>query len=264
MPSNLDKYKGDLKRLIDFGKTLRRAMAVPTLDQLDDSELKLLGYSVKTEVAEFTGKEIFCFSYQRWYTEASAVVRQLIPDRIDEFEELYRGEGRRKNLSIKSFTIQDWLNGIRFQQDGFDLVTMRFHNQVEILSAAQGRFESMLFDIRQMLQADLFDSELDSARELTKHGFLRGAGAIAGVVLEKHLVQVAMSHALKTRKKDPTISDLNDLLKKGDVVDIPTWRQVQRLNDLRNLCDHNKDRDPSKEEVEELISGVEKISKSLF
>lgn len=30
------------------------------------------------------------------------------------------------------------------------------------------------------------------------------------------------------------------------------------------LCDHNKEREPTKEEVQEPISGVEKFSKTLF
>jgi hypothetical protein len=33
---------------------------------------------------------------------------------------------------------------------------------------------------------------------------------------------------------------------------------------IRNLCDHHKDKEPSNDEVEELISGVEKVTKTLF
>ena len=254
MASNLDKYKGDLDRLISLGDKIALDLNSHVLD-----DAQALGFDVKAKLKGIKGN--FNSTYQCWYTEASAVVRQLIPDRLDEFEQLYKDDGRRLKKNIATFTIQDWLNDIF---GSVDMVLARLHIQLQILRAAQGRFESTLFDIRQMLQSDLFDSELDASRELVKHGFLRGAGAIAGVVLEKHLAQVAANHALKSRKKDPTISDFNDLLKKGDVVDLPTWRQVQRLSDIRNLCDHNKDRDPTKVEVEELINGVEKITKTLF
>ena len=60
------------------------------------------------------------------------------------------------------------------------------------------------------------------------------------------------------------ISDFNDLLKNGGVIEVPTWRQIQRLGDLRNLCDHNKQREPTSEEVAEFIDGVEKATKTLF
>jgi len=47
-------------------------------------------------------------------------------------------------------------------------------------------------------------------------------------------------------------------------IETPTWRFIQHLSDLRNLCDHNKDREPTKDEVNELIVGVTKITKTLF
>ena len=141
---------------------------------------------------------------------------------------------------------------------------MRYQLQFEILKSVETRFESSLFDIRQMLQADFFDSELDAARELLRSGFTRGAGAVSGVVLEKHLSQVAMNHNISIAKKNPTIADLNDPLKNGGVIDVPIWRQIQRLGDLRNLASHNKEREPKEDEVRELIDGIEKITKTLF
>lgn len=141
---------------------------------------------------------------------------------------------------------------------------MRFGTQLAILTTVRTRFESSLHDIRQLVQADLFDSELDASRELLKSGFLRAAGAVAGVVLEKHLGQVVANHAIVQRKLHPTISSLNDLLKSSDVLDVPAWRHIQRLGDLRNLCDHGQERELSREEIEELIQGAEKLTKTLF
>lgn len=212
-------------------------------------------------------------NYQQWYTEAYTTIKQLIPERVLEFEQIYKGDGKRKEITSSTYNIQDWLNGVRAgtnvytdekYYNDFAIVSMRFNTQLEILRSVESRFESSLFDIRQIVQVDLFDSELDSARELVKCGFLRGAGAISGVVLEKQLGQVCANHAISTRKKHPTIGDFNDMLKNHRVVDIPTWRQTQRLGDLRNLCDHNKERDPTNDEAEELIDGVEKITKTLF
>lgn len=50
--------------------------------------------------------------YQRWYSESLEVVRQLLPARQREFESLYKGEGRRKQIQADTYTIQDWLLGV--------------------------------------------------------------------------------------------------------------------------------------------------------
>ena len=182
------------------------------------------------------------------------------------------GNGRRKHINRVTYNIQDWLNGVKANLDwnheaifdDFMAMSMRFFNQLAILKSVEARFNSSLFDVKQFVQADLFDSELDTAGELANHGFLRAAGAVAGVVLEKHLGQVVDNHNIKTRKKSPTISDFNNLLKGDGILDVPSWRKIQRLGDIRNLCTHDGEREPTRDEVDELISGVAKHTKTLF
>ena len=96
---------------------------------------------------------------------------------------------------------------------GPDAAIPRFKQQLSIVRSLRDRFRSSLFDIRQLAQADLFDSELDAAKELAKNKFARAAGAVAGVVLERHLKEVCGNHGVTIRKRDPQISDLNDVLK---------------------------------------------------
>jgi hypothetical protein len=265
MTTNLDKYRKDLGVLLALGEEMSTDLSLRSMN-----EKSALKKDHKEVAKKLEGS--FERNYQRWYTESSAVVRQLIPDRIEEFQSLYRGDPKRKGINAITYWVQDWLNGIRAQTDrygkkyfdDFAVVVMRFQTQMAILRAVEARFTSSLFDIRQLVQADLFDSELEAARDLKKNGFLRGAGAMAGVVVERHLAQVCSNHAITTKKQHPTISDFSDLLKNGGVLDVPAWRQLRRLGDLRNLCDHNKHREPTLEEVEELISGVEKITKTLY
>jgi hypothetical protein len=118
--------------------------------------------------------------------------------------------------------------------------------------------------MRQLIRADLFDSELDACRELAMHGFLRAAGSIAGVILEKHLRQTIDNRGIVVRKTEPTINDFNDHLKKAGALDVPTWRKIQRLGDIRNLCGHSKHREPTVEEVDEIIDGTDGIVQSLL
>jgi len=267
MQSNLEKYKRDLEKLVKKGGSLLVAMQY---DCFPEQIVKALGNNAEEFIKSLPN---FRNDYQTWYSEAKVVIKQLLPDRLSDFERHYEKTKPRKDITSDNYRIEDYLQGLSISRDrgfqkelvvGPDAAIPQFQQQLAILKSISQRFESSLFDIRQLVQADLFDSELEAARELINHGFLRGAGAIAGVVLEKHLAQVADNHNIKTRKKNPTISDFNDLLKNGGVLDVPSWRQLQRLGDIRNLCDHNKDRDPTKEEVQELVDGVEKFTKTLF
>ena len=263
MQENLKKYKKDLERLIDKGELLHMAMQYECFPE-----------ETKEVIGEEADKIIkalpdFKAEFQAWYSESKVLVKQLLPDRLDDFTRLYEKPKSRKEIDFESYRIEDCLQGLTSSYRGVKKVgpeggIPHFRQQLAILKAVKKRFDSSLFDIRQLVQADLFDSELDAARELIKNGFLRGAGAISGVVLEKHLSQVLTNHNIIIRKKNPTISDFNDLLKNGEVLDVPSWRQIQRLSDIRNLCDHNKDREPTKEEVLELIDGVEKFTKTLY
>ena len=126
------------------------------------------------------------------------------------------------------------------------MVLAKLETQVSILKSIKQRFDSSLFDIRQFVRADIFDSELEAATELAKNGFTRAAGSLAGVVLEKHLKLVAENHSISSRKRNPTISDFNDALKDTGTLDTPAWRQVQRLGDVRNLCSIARSESPLK------------------
>ena len=265
MQANLEKFKKDLKALSKRGELLLLAMqydchpeAVEKAYGKDFADLKKVLPKFGTD-------------YQSWYSESKALIKQLLPDRLADFTRHYEKPKPRKDISYENYRIEDYLQGLRVTRGwekekvvGPDAAIPHLEQQLAIVKAVSSRFESSLFDIRQLVQADLFDSEIAAAQELLKSGFSRGAGAVAGVVLEKHLGQVAENHNITTRKKNPTISDFNDLLKGAEVLDTPAWRQIQRLGDIRNLCDHSKDREPTKDEVQELISGVEKFTKTLF
>lgn len=265
-----EKYKNDIKKLVDKGNVLYYRMII---DCLDKEELERTG--LDKEMIANTKKAVGRFSeeYQPWYSEALAVLQQILPSRVDDFVAYYRPSKNRKTDSInyENYVIQDYLNGMSVTRGyektkvvGQDAAVPKFKQQVNIIEALQKTFESSLFDIRALLQADLFDNELDAAEELKKKGFLRAAGALAGVVLEAHLREVCTNHNVAIKKTKPTIADFNDALKDAKVIDIPAWRNIQFLADIRNLCDHKKDKEPKDTEVDDLITGVRKVSKTLF
>lgn len=208
-------------------------------------------------------------SYQTWYTKALIVVKEIIPARYDEFVECYSCS-KRKEISYANFSMSDYLLGICITRGGvrqFDPRTaglIRFSTQVDIVRSIVENIDNVLFNIKSNIEFEVLDNELSSSRTLLKKGYLRSAGAICGVILEKHFSTVLSNHRLKIAKKEPCISDYNDLFKQEKVYDIVNWRFIQHLGDIRNLCDHNKDREPTKDEVEELINGTDKVIKTIF
>jgi hypothetical protein len=265
---NLERYKIDLENLLQIGSSMDEDL---NFQNLTKEERAKLSNKSKEELKKTVGT--FNSIYQEWYTESISLIRQLIPDRLNEFILLYQVDSKRKEINTITYSIQDWLVGIRAANNSYTgkkyfddsaTIAMKFKTQLQILKSAKKRFESSLFDIKQLIQADLFDSEIETAKELNKKGFIRAAGIICGVILEKHLDQVCQNHKIAVHKKNPAISDLNEQLKNNESIDVATWRFIQHLGDLRNKCGHNKSEEPTTNEVNDLINGTEKIIKTIY
>ena len=270
MLTNIDRYKKDLETLLAKGDYLHLAMQAECVpDKFNAALEKEYGEKTKEILQALPS---FIEEYQAWYSEAQVLIRQLLPERLSDFVRHYEKPKPRKDITYENYRIEDCLQRLTVTRGGWpeekvvgpDAAIPHFRQQLAILKSVRARFESSLFDIRQLVQADLFDSELDAAKELANKKFTRSAGALAGVVLERHLAQVCDNHGIKFAKKAPCISDLNNALKEADLLDVPQWRFVQHLADIRNLCDHNKKSEPTAEQVDDLVAGVMKITKTLF
>ena len=259
METNLTKYRKDLNRLIAEGRMLIAGM----FNELGASDY-MLENIVDVEDNQFVQNHSgasFSDRYQIWYSESYELIRQVLPSRLDDFASYYKKPKGTSGLDLSKYLIDTCrMDFGRADETYFRL----YQQQYLILKSVASRFESSLYDIKQLLQADVFDSEIDSAKELCKKGFYRAAGAICGVVIEKHLSEVCTQHQIKVTKKNPTINDYNELLKANNIVDIATWRNIQRLADVRNMCDHHKDVEPTKDNIEELIAGTDKMLKTIF
>src|SRR4051794_8600970 len=79
----------------------------------------------------------FSSEYHRWYSPALRTVKQLLPDRLEEFELYYRNP-KAKDMSLSSYTIQDHISG----------VFMRAHPPMSWASQAIGKFASQIAIVR--------------------------------------------------------------------------------------------------------------------
>ncbi|TFH51291.1 MAG: hypothetical protein E4G89_02185 [Methanothrix sp.] len=229
----------------------------------------------KSQLMELIGKDdILGFGrfYQNWYSRALKLVSLLGPDRFDEFRSYYLIDPKRKTTNVDNYVIQDYVKAVGAPTDNYtskprfdtkNITGIRLINQTDIIRSLSSRIDGILVDVKGHLFAEMQDEELKEAQKLMAIN-LRAAGAVAGVVLERHLQRAANNHNIEIKKKNPTISDLNDPLKNEGIYDIPIWRKIQLMADLRNICSPNKQREPTREEVEELIEGANSIIKTVF
>ena len=206
MKTNLERFKHDLERLINEGELLLQSMKALFMPEKYRKQIKKV-LKDENKINEFLKKlPSFINNYQSWYSEALVLLKQLLPDRVSDFVRLYEKPKNRKDITSENYVIEDALQGLVVTKGvtritGPEDAISKFIQQLNIVKSVSRRFESSLFDIRQLVQADLFDSELDAAKELNKKGFTRGAGAIAGVVLERHLKQVCKNHNITITKE---------------------------------------------------------------
>lgn len=264
--TNKEKYIKDLDSLIKRGVCLQRGL----YNELKNEYRKAFD-KLSAEDKEVFLRSNFKNDYQAWYNESLAVIKQLMPERLDDFIMQYKQPKRKNNeISYLNYTISDYLLDL-VVKDNFGQVKVngtaavpKFQQQFQIVHSLKNRFESSLYDIKQLVQADMMDSEIESAKLLMKNGFLRAAGAICGVILEKHFATICEKRGIKPFKKNPCINDYNQLLKDEGILDTVTWRKISYLADIRNLCDHNKKEEPAKEQLIDLIDGTEKIIMTVF
>lgn len=213
----------------------------------------------------------FSNSYQLWYSEAQVLINQLLPSRLGDFNRYYGGESKRKHIDPTTYGIRDYLQNTSIGEYGIYEVAMKRHKiaavdsmrqQVLIVKSAAKRFNSQLFDIRTLLHADLLGGQLDAAKELARSGYLRAAGVLAGFSLEAHLKDVARSRNIKLKSK-PNIADLSNALYSAGLMGAEVLSKTQYLSSLRNKCAHDKEADPTKDDLRDLIAGVERAIKNV-
>jgi hypothetical protein len=102
---------------------------------------------------------------------------------------------------------------------------------------------------------------LYEAKALFRANYINAAGAIAGVVLERHLKGLCEIQNPPIVARGDTINPLNDALRNAQVYDLTQQRRIQVMADIRNRCDHATSTPPRKEEVWEMIEDIRKFIK---
>ncbi|WP_236203063.1 DUF4145 domain-containing protein [Pseudomonas protegens] len=125
-----------------------------------------------------------------------------------------------------------------------------------IFLAAKEDFEGgYLNTFRNLVQAELFTSELEQAEELLKSGYATAAAVIAGVVLETTLRDLCTAHELE----HGSLNKMNDDLAKAGAYNASQKKRITALAAIRNSAAHGKPEEFTTADVRGMIDDVERF-----
>ncbi len=209
---------------------------------------------------------IFSEKYNEVFTPSSKLIHQLAFDRYVEFIGYYKINDKRKSIDSSNYKIQDFALQNEFSdnlwfgetKNEIQITFNNLVNQLNILKSIESNINKILFDIEYFITKDLLSNELETCKVLLKIN-IRAAGSLAGVILEKSLSDILQKHNVKNINKNSTINQLNDLLKQNHLIDDNMHKKITYLSGIRNCCTHQKEKEPTKEEVDELINETDSI-----
>jgi hypothetical protein len=201
--------------------------------------------------------------YQTWYSQAYQIVSTHLPNRLTTFENLHYTPSKVYSPEAETETycgIRSYLRGDGSYKPFRQRFKADFEQQQGILLAVPDVIELRALEVRALVTADLVNGELNQARLLLDHGFLRAAGALAGVALEAHLKLLHEQSGLQYIDRD-TLRPLALRLRQNGVITLGDEKKCDAMADTRNKCDHKNRTDPTEQEVSELIEDVDRFTK---
>jgi hypothetical protein len=139
---------------------------------------------------------------------------------------------------------------------GFVDGTKRFKRMKAVFLAAREDYEGgYLTSLRSLVQAEMFDSELDQASELLKKGYKAAAAIIAGTVLETTLRELCDRNQISHGKLDKMNADLA----KNDVYNANMAKRITALAGIRNSAAHGKPDEFTEVNVKTMIEDIERF-----
>jgi hypothetical protein len=131
-----------------------------------------------------------------------------------------------------------------------------FQRTCAVFGAAKEDFEGgYLASVRNLVQAEVFETELEQAKELLQSGYFPAAAVVAGVVLEANLRQLCASKNLPPGKLDRMNTDLA----KAGAYNSLVQKRITALAAIRNSAAHGDHSAFKKEDVVSMIDEVERL-----
>lgn len=133
-----------------------------------------------------------------------------------------------------------------------------------ILLAAKDDYEhGQLFEIRRLIEAEVFDDFLEQSEHLLESGYHPPAAVIAGCVLEDGLRKLCEANRIPVSLK-PKLDTMNSDLAKAGVYSKLVQKRITALADLRNKAAHGKWDQFTKKDVVEMLQSVRRLMEENF
>jgi len=134
----------------------------------------------------------------------------------------------------------------------------------ETVKAGRGILNAVLEDIKggylkkieTLVSADIFTDFIEMAEHLLKQGYKDAAASLIGAVLEDGLRKICLNNEIALKSKED-ISSLNQKLANANTYNRLTQKKVQVWNDIRNNADHGLFDEYNRDDVEDMIKGVQ-------
>jgi hypothetical protein len=200
---------------------------------------------------------------QRWYRGARAFLVENESSGIAEFDACYdtskrpdadRGGGRRWR---SPGDIEDYITSGphgatgKPAHDYFTVFSREFRKARALVIAVVDEVASRLLSLRSQLSYEVAADELDAADALLANwegheAFMRAAGVVARVALERHLFTLADTKGVQIVKNPPTkpratADDAVLSLQRANVITALQKRRVEDLLAVGNACAHPRD-----------------------
>jgi hypothetical protein len=208
--------------------------------------------------------EPFETAYQRWYSRALPLMKQLALDRYVEFQLYYIKDPKYAWYDTGAFIIQDYFRerDAEDDADAREKVVRSFTSQLALLKSVSDRLAWDQMDTDDQAERGLQLAFLETARKLMDID-ARAAGALSGTVLETYLRKLTTTYNLKFRKQAPSIREFVEALKTAKVLDIAAHSQAIWLAEISDRsCAEGQS--PTKLQVRDLIDGSRWLITNIF
>lgn len=164
-----------------------------------------------------------------------------------------------KNLLVASCGIesqhyQEFIEAEKIKPYGY--TSDPFKRMKAVFLAAMDDYKNgFLTSMKNLIQAEVFDNELEQAKELLSNGYKLAAAVIAGVVLETALRDLCAKESIEHGKLDKMNADLA----KVGVYNKLQQKRITALADIRNSAAHGKPEEFSELDVTTMIRDIEQF-----